>query len=89
MRPSPSRRGYGAAWRVIRLEHLRRNPLCQMECAARGLTVAATEVDHKVPLARGGTHAPSNLQSACTPCHSRKTVLQDGGLGHRRRRRPA
>lgn len=83
-RPSPSRRGYGGAWRAIRLEHLRRHPLCEMDCAARGQTVAASEVDHRVPLARGGTHDTSNLQSACTPCHSRKTVREDGRFGPRR-----
>ena len=82
-RGSPTRRGYGAAWRAIRLEYLRHHPLCEMECAARGLRVAATQVDHRLPLARGGTHDPRNLQAACAPCHSRKTAREDGRFGRR------
>ncbi|WP_374223780.1 HNH endonuclease [Streptomyces sp. ISL-11] len=31
------------------------------------------EVDHIVPVARGGTWAPSNLRTLCRPCHRQKT----------------
>lgn len=73
LRPSAARRGYDATWRMIRLAHLRREPLCRF-CAARGLVTAASEVDHIVALADGGTHAASNLRSLCKPCHSRRTA---------------
>ncbi|MCG3134582.1 MAG: hypothetical protein HMLKMBBP_01896 [Planctomycetes bacterium] len=73
LRPSAARRGYDAVWRRVRIAHLRREPLCRM-CAEQRITTAATEVDHIVALADGGTHAPSNLRSLCKPCHSRRTA---------------
>ncbi len=36
----------------------------------------ATEVDHVIPAAQGGTDAPANLQAACRPCHARKTAKE-------------
>ena len=72
-RPSASQRGYDATWRKRRLMHLRAHPLCA-ECGR-----VATDVDHIVPLARGGTGADDNLQSLCHGCHSRKTNREDGG----------
>jgi 5-methylcytosine-specific restriction enzyme A len=36
----------------------------------------ATDVDHVVPRAGGGTDTPSNLIALCTPCHRRKTSQQ-------------
>lgn len=35
-------------------------------------------VDHKVPLSRGGTNWPSNLQLLCRPCNSQKHDKTDG-----------
>lgn len=31
------------------------------------------EVDHRIPRARGGIHAPENWQILCVPCHKIKT----------------
>ena len=65
---------YNTTWRRLRRLKLRRDPLCEI-CLARGLVVAAEEVDHIFPV----KDYPelrlvySNLQSACTPCHSKKT----------------
>lgn len=97
-RPRPSRppaearrgsahaRGYTRSWQRLRLrvladvgrdEFRRGGPLCA--CGA-----AATEVDHVRPH-RGDPDLfwdADNLQSLCKPCHSRKTVAEDGGLGH-------
>ena len=36
----------------------------------------ATEVDHIVNLAQGGTHDPLNLQALCPPCHRVKTETE-------------
>ena len=80
-RGSPSARGYDARWQAIRRQYIAENPLC-VKCSARGLVVAATEVDHITPLSRGGTHEESNLQSLCKPCHSTKTA-QEFGFGVR------
>jgi 5-methylcytosine-specific restriction endonuclease McrA len=41
---------------------------CQIR--APGCTNLATTVDHVVPLAQGGTHAPQNLRAACLHCNS-------------------
>ena len=38
----------------------------------------ATEVDHIVPVAEGGTDDPSNLQAINKVCHKRKTKLDEG-----------
>jgi 5-methylcytosine-specific restriction endonuclease McrA len=65
-------------WRdKLRPLQLMKEPLCR-HCALLGLTVMATEVDHRRPpngdfvLQRSG----ENFQSLCKPCHSRKTKAQ-------------
>lgn len=69
-RPNAATRGYGLAWRRRRAAILRRDRFCP--CGA-----VATEVDHLVPKARGGTDHPSNLRGLCKPCHSAKTSGED------------
>ncbi len=76
-RLSPSKRGYGAAWRRLRKRILARDPVC------RGCFVAgSTDVDHVVPRSQGGSDHPSNLQGLCRSCHSSKTAREDGGFGN-------
>ena len=61
----------------------RTRPLC-VRCEARGVVRLWTELDHIVPLFKGGRDDDSNLQGLCTPCHAEKT--QDdlkGGDGAR------
>jgi 5-methylcytosine-specific restriction protein A len=67
----------GRAWSAIRERQLRRFPLCA-HCEAQGLLTEATEVDHRVPLAHGGTDYEDNLQSLCTTCHAKKTLEEQG-----------
>ena len=68
------------AWMVYRVWYLKRHRLC-VECAKEGKTVVATEVDHIVPLSKGGDFwEPSNHCAMCKPCHSRKTA-KEGGFG--------
>lgn len=67
-------------WQRVRLTKLATCPSCE-DCKANGLEVAATEVDHVLALEAGGTHDHDNLRALCKPCHSRKTVRTDGGLG--------
>jgi 5-methylcytosine-specific restriction endonuclease McrA len=38
----------------------------------------ALEVDHVVPLARGGSHLPSNIQPLCRPCNRSKGARFSG-----------
>ena len=66
-----------APWRRLRASVLASEPLCR-HCTARGLTVPATDVDHR-------DNDPSNnelvnLMPLCQPCHSRKTHAD---MGHR------
>jgi len=49
---------------------LAEEPLCR-HCAAQGLTVPATEVDHMRGAADNSRDA---LQALCKPCHSIKTM---------------
>ncbi|MEF2548536.1 HNH endonuclease signature motif containing protein, partial [Aurantimonas sp. E1-2-R+4] len=73
-RPSPAARGYDAAWREARANHLARNPLC-VSCGQ-----PATLVDHIASI-RKAPHRrldPTNFASMCAPCHGRKTAAVDG-----------
>ena len=77
-RGSRHQRGYGTAWDKQRERILRRdNGLCQV-CLARGLYSTATEVDHIINKASGGTDADGNLQAICKPCHQAKTAMEKG-----------
>lgn len=64
---SPTKRG--RPWRRARAIRLRAFPICEMP----GCAHLAEEVDHRVPLSAGGTHAYGNLQSLCSSCHAEKT----------------
>jgi len=63
---------------AIRRRQLEREPLCRA-CTARRRVTAADEVDHIVPLFRGGTDHESNLQSLCIPCHQAKSEADQRG----------
>ena len=76
-RGSAAARGYDTAWRWLRAEHLAMEPDCACGCGQ-----SATDVDHIVPRAAGGSDDHANLQSLAHGHHSRKTVLADGGFGH-------
>lgn len=62
---------------------LTQNPLC-LHCKRTGKITMATEVDHVLPLCKGGTDSPQNLQSLCPDCHRTKT---NDDLGYRPARR--
>lgn len=88
-RKSAARRGYGRAWQKIRASKLRRSPLCEYRSAGVGwgqveerCSARATNVDHIIPRARGGSDEAHNLQSLCASHHSTKTAREDGGFGN-------
>src|SRR3989304_7745274 len=56
----------------IREEHFGEKPLCIM-CEAEGRVTIATELDHIVPLYKGGNDEPENRQGLCSACHEVKT----------------
>ena len=86
---SPESRGYGPAWKRLRLEILRRDGyVCQCEgCKASGRVLDATHCDHILSKAQwfdrhgnlDGVDHPSNLQAMNADCHKLKTMLEKGG----------
>lgn len=61
--------GSDTRWRRFRLAILGRDKYrCQLQL--KPCTEQATEVDHIVPLARGGAkYDPANCRAACKPCN--------------------
>jgi 5-methylcytosine-specific restriction protein A len=66
------RRVRGRAGQRMRAEVLAEEPCCRL-CLGEGKRVRATEVDHIVPLALGGSEARANKQALCKPCHEAKS----------------
>ena len=61
----------------IRLAHFAKHPLC-VDCLKKNIYRLATELDHIVPLYKGGEETESNRQGLCEDCHKAKTVLDLG-----------
>lgn len=70
-------------WRTIKARILERDG---HRCYVCGAT--ATEVDHLVNVAAGGTHEDDNLAAICEPCHKRKTQ-REAQAGRVSQRRPS
>lgn len=77
----------GRPWRRLRDAILRRDAyLCQCpECKGQGRL--AHEVDHIIPVTKGGTDDPSNLQAINRDCHKRKSAVDAGAKPSRLERR--
>src|SRR5437867_1584764 len=69
---SASERGYGSEWARIRRVVLSEEPSCRL-CGQ-----PATDVDHIVSKANGGTDRRSNLRSLCRRDHQKRTASQGG-----------
>lgn len=77
---SRHKRGYGSAWDKLRKIVMERDQrLCQCdECQGGRLrVVAAQEVDHIIPKAKGGTDDLGNLRAVSSDCHKRITAQQN------------
>ncbi|WP_326827418.1 HNH endonuclease [Streptomyces sp. NBC_01751] len=59
-------------WSKRRARTLVRDRFTCQQCGAR----KELEVDHIVPVARGGSWEPDNLWVLCKPCHKRKTYSE-------------
>lgn len=60
------------AWQGVRQIKLRRDPACEL-CRAQGRLVQATHVHHVIEISVDRSKAldVDNLQSLCSPCHTR------------------
>lgn len=67
----------GRTRQTIRAWVLRLNPLC-VRCQQQGIVRLATEVDHIIPLYRGGSESYDNRQGLCDECHKAKTIEDMG-----------
>lgn len=56
---------------------LMRNPLC-VHCEAQGRVTPAVELDHVIPLCKGGPDDEANLMPLCVECHRLKTAADTG-----------
>jgi 5-methylcytosine-specific restriction enzyme A len=65
----------GRRWMTRRAAFLRSNSLCINLFNKHGPR-AATQVDHRIPLADGGADHESNYQSLCDDCHEVKTAAE-------------
>ena len=65
---------YGAAHHKLRQIVLAERPWCEL--ALEGCTIEATEVDHIVPVSRGGMHIYENYAAACRRCNAKKQDKQ-------------
>lgn len=81
---SRQERGYGRTHEKMRKHLMATVTLCEA-CKAKGRTTIGTIADHKIPLAKGGSHARSNYQLLCQPCHAAKTLADAGRAGRTRR----
>ena len=68
----------GHAWAKIRVRILcRDHGLCQ-PCKREGRLTLAEQVDHIVPVSKGGGDEDENLQSICIACHETKSRVDLG-----------
>lgn len=80
-RGTASQRGYGAAHRALRRSFAAETPAICNKCG-EALPSKFMHMDHIVPMSKGGSATDrANRQWLCQPCHSKKTVLEDGGFG--------
>ena len=68
---------FSARWKRLRAQQLIAEPFCR-ECGRRGIRTRAEDIDHITPH-KGNKKLffdPSNHQSLCHSCHSRKTIAE-------------
>ena len=69
-------------WLKLRRAVLDQQPLC-VDCQGRGILTLATDVDHILPISKGGDPTdPDNLQCLCASCHASKTQVDTGRVAY-------
>jgi 5-methylcytosine-specific restriction protein A len=66
----------GRPWRRKRARVLAKDDGLCRTCRRKGRVTVATQVDHVVALAEGGTDDEGNLASICDDCHEAKTLAE-------------
>jgi 5-methylcytosine-specific restriction protein A len=56
---------------------LKSQTVCKI-CGSKSTSNKPLEVDHIIPIVRGGTNDKENLQAVCRSCHIRKTAEEEG-----------
>jgi 5-methylcytosine-specific restriction protein A len=74
-KPDAPKRITGRKLQRMRAELFQRDPLCAM-CKAQGFIKLATQRDHIVPLAEGGSDTADNEQGLCVECHEAKSLAE-------------
>lgn len=74
-KPVATKRITGRRLQAMRASLFQRNPLC-VECQRLGRVTLATQRDHIVPLAEGGTDDEGNEQGLCYACHEVKSAAE-------------
>lgn len=74
---NPDKRLTGWKLQQMRAQKIRENPLC-LHCLQKGITRLGDELDHIVPVSKGGGNEESNLQLLCSECHATKTISDLG-----------
>ncbi len=81
--PAGEARMRGGSLQTLRARWFSLHPLC-VACEVAGRVSAARELDHIVPLWKGGTDTDPNRQGLCIPCHAAKTraeLIERASLG--------
>lgn len=77
MKPKNHSRIRGHQLKKIRDLKMMEQPLC-VACLSKGHTKLGEELDHIVPISKGGTNDDANLQMLCKECHYLKTLTDLG-----------
>ncbi len=80
--PGATPRLRGRQWMERRESWLRLHPLC-CDCEAKGRVTAGEEVDHVIPLCKGGADDESNYATRCKDHHAAKTAREAKERGGR------
>lgn len=75
-----TKRTRGRKWMAIREQALLKTQYRCAECLRNDKLSIARQVDHIIPLHKGGTDDLDNLEGLCLTCHERKTARD---MGHK------
>lgn len=70
-----TKRPRGRAGAAQRKQRFADEPFCR-DCRDRDIIRYATEIDHIVPLSKGGTNDDSNVRALCKLCHNARTTAE-------------